>query len=144
MNLKWARHPDFPDAKRPERAHLTDAGMDVFAAEPYVLRYNQVYTIRTGICLELNDYAHVLLVWDKSSLAKRGITTIGGVIDDSYRGEIIILVINLLKSNIQFIHKHDKIAQILVQRVELPTIDAEPSVLSVTGRGDGGFGSTGK
>ena len=82
------------------------------------------------------------LVWDKSGLAiKNGIKTMAGVIDSGYRGEIGIVLANLSDQDFK-IEKGQKIAQMLIQKVEWAEIE-EVKELSKTKRGDGGFGSTG-
>ena len=86
---------------------------------------------------------HVGLFWDKSGLAiKEGIKLLGGVIDAGYRGEILIGVINLGKSEYVFETGH-KVAQLLIQNVESPDI-TEVAELGASARGQKGFGSTGK
>ncbi|MEK7144060.1 MAG: dUTP diphosphatase, partial [Patescibacteria group bacterium] len=82
------------------------------------------------------------LVWDKSGLAlNNGIKTMAGVIDSGYRGEIKIVLINLGDEDFE-IKKGQKIAQMLVQKVERPEIELVDE-LNATERGGNGFGSTG-
>ena len=82
------------------------------------------------------------MFWDKSSVGSKGIKTFGGVIDSGYRGEVMVVVKNLSDSEHIF-HKGDKVAQLLIQKVEHPDIEVV-EVLSDTTRGEGGFGSTGR
>ncbi len=104
------------------------------------------------------------LVWDKSGMGAKGLKVLGGVIDDPYRGEVFVVLANVntvgfLRTIVENIGnwatqgrewdagtirvtKGQKLANLLVQRVELPEID-EVEDLGATGRGDGGFGSTG-
>lgn len=114
-------------------------------------------------------WTYAILVWDKSGLGSRGIKILGGVIDFNYRGEVQIIIqnqkfkgwfdnmVHYMKNPSSWIktgaiipaHPYsfaegDKLCNILVQRVELPLIDAEPSSLGDTDRGDGGFGHTGQ
>ena len=82
------------------------------------------------------------LVWDKSGIAaKAGLKTMGGVIDASYRGEILVIVTNL-SQEAYHIEKGSKIGQLLIQKVEFPDI-CEVDELDGTIRGESGFGSTG-
>ena len=82
------------------------------------------------------------LVWDKSGLAaKAGLKTMGGVIDASYRGELKVIIANQ-GSEVYRIEEGAKIAQLLIQKVELPEV-VEVADLDATVRGEGGFGSTG-
>jgi len=131
-----------PDAIVPSYAHHGDAGMDMRTPEEVTVAPGEVSKIKTGIALEIPD-GHVALCWDKSSIGmNHSIKTIGGVIDASYRGEVVVGVINLGKEPYTF-KKGEKLAQILIQKVERPEVE-EVAELSETSRGEGGFGSTGK
>lgn len=129
-------------ARLPEYAHSGDAGMDIFAVERTVLRPREHLAVKTGIAMEIPK-GYVGLVWDKSGLSiKHGLKTLGGVIDSGYRGEILIGMINLSKTEYVFEAGH-KIAQILIQKIEKSKI-VEKKHLSDTKRGQGRMGSTGK
>ncbi len=129
-------------AKLPVYAHTGDAGMDFFALEKTIIKPGEHVAIKTGISMEIPN-GHVGLFWDKSGLAiKEGIKLLGGVIDAGYRGEILIGVINLGKSEYVFETGH-KVAQLLIQNVESPDI-TEVAELGASARGQKGFGSTGK
>ena len=150
--MRWTRHPDFPAARRPERAHPTDAGMDVFSAETVTFRPGQVTKCRTGLCVhpvgagegynEPGGWTLACFVWDKSGLAAKGLTTLGGVIDDPYTGEVLVVIACL--ADPVTVEEGQKLTQFVVQRVELAVIEDEPSPLEETARGDGGFSSTGR
>ncbi len=130
-----------PQAKLPEYAHPTDAGLDIFSNEEYTLQPNQRYTFSTGISFALPQ-GTVGLIWDKSGLAsKSGLKVMGGVIDENYRGELKVVLHNLSDQEFK-VAKHSKIAQMLVQKVEhLDIVEVED--LDDTDRGAGAFGSTG-
>ncbi|HNZ55363.1 MAG TPA: dUTP diphosphatase [Candidatus Paceibacterota bacterium] len=131
-----------PEAKLPIYAHPGDAGMDFFALAETEIKPGEVVRVKTGIALEL-PVGYVGLIWDKSGLAaNHGLKTMAGVLDAGYRGELQIVVTNLSKE-IYSIKKHDKVAQMLIQRIESPEL-IEVDELSDTSRGEGGFGSTGK
>ncbi len=130
----------YPDTKVPERAHPSDAGLDVFAqVETTILAGGQAL-VPTGFSAALPE-GYVALVWDKSSIDSKGIKTLGGVIDAGYRGEYKILVANLGNNSVTF-EKGQKVAQLLIQKVELLEVE-EVLNLDDTERGGGGFGSTG-
>ena len=129
-----------PEAKIPKYANPTDAGMDLFSVESVVIKPSELHKIKTGLSIELPD-GYVSLVWDKSGIASKSIKTLAGVIDSGYRGEYLIALINLGKEDYK-IEKGDKIAQVLIQKVEHPEILVVDD-LSKTSRGAGGFGSTG-
>ena len=124
----------------PHYAHLGDAGMDIFSAEEAIIKAGERKNVKTGVKMELPE-GFVGLVWDKSGLAlKNGIKTMAGVVDSCYRGEIGIVLVNLSGQDYK-VEKGQKIAQVLIQKVERAEIE-EAQELSETKRGDGGFGST--
>jgi dUTP pyrophosphatase len=85
--------------------------------------------------------SHGALVEDRSGLALRGVTTLAGVIDPGYRGEIKVVMTNLSATPVE-IKAGDRIAQLrIVQRIEA-TFE-EVAELGEAARGVGGFGSTG-
>ena len=130
------------NAKVPNYAHQGDAGLDFYSAEEnYILKLGERRGFSTGIKMEIPD-GYVGLIWDKSGLAaKQGIKIMAGVIDSTYRGEVIIILINL-GSKEYLVEKNTKIAQMLIQKVERAEIEIVED-LNITKRGDGGFGSTG-
>jgi dUTP pyrophosphatase len=130
-----------PDAVIPKYAHVGDAGMDLFSVEDLILKPKHRAIVKTGLSIEFPK-EYVALMWDKSGIAKEGITTLAGVGDSGYRGEYKIVLINLSSENYE-IKKGQKIAQLLIQKIETPEVE-EVSELSETSRGKGGFGSTGK
>ena len=130
------------DATLPSYGHPGDAGMDLYAAENVTIRARERVKIPTGIAMEIPE-GYVGLIWDKSGLSMSyGLKTLGGVIDAGFRGEIIIGVANMSDTEYT-IEKGHKIAQILIQRVESPTLE-EVADLTGSPRGGKGFGSTGK
>lgn len=129
-----------PEVKLPHRAHIGDAAFDIYSSDYYsILPYGQA-TVATGLKLAIpKGYAG--LIWDKSGLATQGITTLGGVIDSSYRGELKIIIKNLSEDDYNIV-PGQKIAQLLIQKIEEPEIH-ETSLTDSTERQANGFGSTG-
>jgi len=122
-------------------ARANDAGLDLRSREDMTLHPMEKLTVKTGIKVALPQ-GHVGLIWDKSGLSsKHGIHTLAGVVDEGYRGEIGVVLINLGKETFE-IEKNMKIAQMVVQPV-LQAQVSEVEELDETHRGDGGFGSTG-
>ena len=132
----------YNDVKIPSYAHYGDAGMDLYSCEDYNLKPGERHLFKLGIATEFpEDY--VALIWDKSGLAvKNGLTVLAGVVDHSYRGEYGVVLLNTSSTAYQ-IKKDDKIAQLLIQKVEQAE-NIEVEKLSDTQRGEGGFGSTGR
>lgn len=129
------------DAIIPHYVHEGDAGMDIYSVEDVVIESKKRVVVSTGISIEL-PRGYVSLIWDKSGLAaKHGIKTMAGVCDAGYRGEYKIVLLNTSEESYE-IKKGDKIAQILIQKIENPEIE-KVKELEETKRGEGGFGSTG-
>jgi dUTP pyrophosphatase len=128
------------DAKIPLYAHEGDAGMDLFSIENLILKPKHRAIIGTGISIELPK-GYVSLIWDKSGIASKGIKTMGGVIDSGYIGEYKVVLVNLSSKDYE-IKKGQKIAQVLIQKVENPNIEIVKE-LSKSSRARGAFGSTG-
>lgn len=129
------------EATLPTRAHEGDAGMDLYALEDFFLEPGQGKTTRTGIAVAL-PMGYVGMVADRSSMAKRGVKSAGGIIDAGYRGEIHIVLWNISREKIE-IKKGERIAQMLIIPIATPAIK-EVNVLSETARGSKGFGSSGR
>lgn len=131
-----------PDAKLPDFAHSDDAAMDLFAVAAVDIKPGERVAIPTGVAMAIPS-GYVGLIWDKSGVAvKRGLKTIAGVIDAGYRGEVLVGLYNIGEES-QHFDAGDKVAQMLIQKIEQPTL-VEVDELDETARGDGGFGSTGK
>ena len=122
------------------------AGMDLRAAipEPLSLENMQRLLVPTGMSIELPE-GYEAQVRPRSGLAiKQGITCLNspGTIDSDYRGEIKIVLVNL-SGELQIIQPGDRIAQLVLQKVE-KIHWKQVSILKETLRNEGGFGSTGK
>ncbi len=122
------------------------AGMDLSAAitEPVVLKPLERALIPTGLKIEL-EHGYEAQIRPRSGLSiKHGITLINcvGTIDEDYRGEVCIPVVNL-SNETYTIQPDERIAQMIIARVEQAEIKVETK-LTTTARGEGGFGSTGK
>ncbi len=129
------------DAKLPTYAHSFDAGMDLYSVEDFSVKSGEIIAVPTGIAMEIPK-GYVGLIWDKSGLAlKSGVKTMGGVVDSGYRGEIKVILTNLSSDALE-IKKGQKIAQMLIQKVEQCEVH-EVEKLSETDRAEKGFGSTG-
>jgi dUTP pyrophosphatase len=134
-----------PDAKLPARSHAGDAGCDLFAAEAATVWAGRRAEVGTGIAIELPP-GHAGLVLPRSGLAARhGIALVNapGLIDEGYRGEVRILLLNTDPDEHFEIAPGDRIAQLVVVAVGAPEV-VEVEELAVSERGDGGFGSTGR
>ena len=130
----------------PHYATTGSSGMDIRAhlPAPLMVKSMERVLVPTGLFIELPE-GHEAQIRPRSGLAiKQGITCLNtpGTIDADYRGEIKIILINLSTEE-QIIQPGDRIAQMVIQKVE--KIEWKESVeLQETIRGEGGFGSTGK
>jgi dUTP pyrophosphatase len=127
----------------PRYAHVGEFGdlaADLYASAGVTLAAGETRPVATGIALEFPS-THGALVEDRSGLAVRGVTTLAGVIDPGYRGEIKVVMTNLGAAPV-VIQAGDRIAQLrIVQRIEAAFEEVEE--LGEAARGVGGFGSTG-
>jgi dUTP pyrophosphatase len=140
MKIKLKRL--YPDLQIPSYAHSGDAGLDIYSLENVAIKPGERHHFKTGFSLEMPS-GYVALIWDKSGLAsKSGLTNFGGVIEYTYRGEYGVVLYNAGEEEYS-IKKGDKIAQLLIQKIETAEIE-EVDELSESPRGEGGFGSTGK
>ena len=132
------------EAQLPRYAHIGafgDLAADLYAAEAVVIEAGATVPVPTGIALEF-PATHGALVEDRSGLAVRGVTTLAGVIDPGYRGEIKVVMTNLGTVPVE-LKEGDRIAQLrIVARIEAAFEEVEE--LGTAARGAGGFGSTGK
>lgn len=133
-----------PSAQIPAYATAGAACFDLSAAAGCIVQPGQAQTIRTGLAVELPD-GFVMRIYARSGMAtKHGMRPANcvGIVDADYRGEVLVRLHNDGERAI-VIHMGDRIAQAEVAPV-LRADFAEVDVLSETGRGAGGFGSTGR
>ncbi|MBU5593432.1 dUTP diphosphatase [Clostridium sp. MSJ-4] len=132
-----------PKAKLPECAHKGDAGLDLFSIDDVEINPGESKLIHTGVIIELPENTEAQ-IRPRSGLAlKNGITVLNtpGTIDEGYRGEIGVILINHGKNTFK-VEIGMKIAQMVVK----PTIKVnieEIKELTDSERGEGGFGSSG-
>ena len=124
------------DALIPTRASKRSAGLDLYSSINVNIDTNSIKKINTGIRVSLpeNSYGSIR---DKSSLAAKGILTLGGVIDNDYTGENIVIMTSLI-GPIK-IKKGQKIAQLIVSNILYPKIKST-KFLKDTERNNKGFG----
>ena len=142
MTLEYRRLSD--TAQPPTRAHDGDAGLDLYSDEAAHLDPGGRASVGTGIAVAIPD-GHAGLVLPRSGLAaNHGITLVNtpGLIDAGYRGELRVLLLNTDRETSFRVAPGDRIAQLVLVRVESPAL-AEVGELSDTSRGEGGFGSSG-
>ncbi|MSO95364.1 MAG: dUTP diphosphatase [Thermoleophilia bacterium] len=133
-----------PDAVLPTRTHSEDAGLDLSACEATTIGPGERALVATGLAVELPK-GHVGLVVPRSGLALRhGISLVNtpGVIDEGYRGEVRVIMLNTDREQPFTVEVGMRIAQLLVMPVP-PVEVIEVTGLTESARGEGGFGSSG-
>lgn len=133
-----------PDAVVPARAHPGDAGLDLVAIAPHDLPPGGRAAVPTGLAVAIPE-GHAGLVVPRSGLARRhGVTVANapGLIDSGYRGELIVLLVNLGDAP-HAIAAGDRIAQLVITPVAGAAPREVEALPGSDGRGEGGFGSTG-
>jgi dUTP pyrophosphatase len=128
----------------PRRAHPGDAGLDLCALEGGELAPGARTAVATGLAIALPP-GHAGLVLPRSGLAARyGVTVVNapGLIDEGYRGELQVLLLNTDREHAFSWSAGDRIAQLVVTAVATPE-HVEVDTLDGTQRGAGGFGSSG-
>jgi dUTP pyrophosphatase len=134
-------HEDLPG---PSYAHPGDAGADLVVAEDLELAPGQRAMVPTGVAIALPE-GYAAFVHPRSGLAARhGLALVNapGTVDAGYRGEIKVIVVNLDPREPIRLRRGDRIAQLVVQRVERAEF-VEVEDLPGSARAEGGFGSTG-
>lgn len=144
IEIKLSRLPHGEGLPLPRYASEDAAGLDVAAAEELTLEPGQRHAVATGFAIEI-PRGYEVQVRPRSGLAmKHGITCLNtpGTIDSDYRGEVKVILVNLGQEPFD-IRRGERIAQ-LVPAPVLRADFVEASKLGDTGRGSGGFGSTGR
>ena len=120
----------------PTRASKRSTDLDLYSSVDVCIEIGSIKKISTGICVSLpqNSYGSIR---DKSSLAARGLLALGGVIDNDYTGEVIIIMTSLIEPI--KIKQGQKIAQLIVSNIMYPEIKLV-KFLKSTKRNDKGFG----
>jgi dUTP pyrophosphatase len=144
LRIALQRLPHGDGLPLPAYATTGAAGMDVVAAEALTLQPGQRHAVATGFAIAIPD-GYEVQVRPRSGLAlKHGVTCLNtpGTIDSDYRGEVKVILANLGPEPFQVV-RGERIAQLVPAPVLRATLE-EAETLDATGRGQGGFGSTGR
>lgn len=131
-----------PDAKIPTKGSSLAAGYDLYSTIDIEIPANDRRLIPTGLAITVPQGTYGR-IGERSGLAlKHKIGVGGGIIDADYNGEVGVILIN--HNTIPYvIHKNDRIAQLILEKIEINAQIIEVDELTKTDRGVGGFGSTG-
>lgn len=132
----------------PTRAHQWDAGMDLRSTNNHNIPPGRMCLVDTGVSIKI-PIGYVGLVFSRSSMGKSQVSLANavGVIDESYRGNIKIMVQNNNPDSYYNITKSDRIAQLVIVPMVVPDLlvySGSDDQWKDSTRGEGGFGSTGK
>lgn len=132
------------NANIPQRRYNTDAGYDLFSSEVTTIKKRSHGLVKTSIAIPFPPGYYVRICSRSGLSVKHGIEVGAGVVDCGYTGEIKILLYNHSDEHFQ-IYKGDKIAQMILHRIETPDIEQVSTLeqLGESDRGVNGFGSTG-
>lgn len=131
-----------PEATLPTYGTVGAGCFDLYSCEDVLLWRGEKHVFDTGLAFEVPE-GHVMLVYLRSSMGKRGFTLSGhvGVIDSDYRNSVFVPLVNSTAGTLE-IKKGDRIAQAMITPFEKVEF-METETLTETKRGKGGFGSTG-
>jgi dUTP pyrophosphatase len=143
LELRFTRLSD--TARLPRRAHDGDAGLDLYASEETALGPGERGAVGTGLAVEIPDGFAGLVLPRSGLAADHGITLPNspGLIDSGFRGELRVLLLNTDRERPFEVHVGDRVAQLLVTRIE-PAEPLEVESLEPSARGMAGFGSSGR
>lgn len=137
MKIKLDKH-----AFLPERAHPNDAGLDLRSPAKFLIGPHSYCSVPTGVHVELPEGTAGLVKSRSGLMVRHGIVT-DGLIDEGYRGEIVVWLCNT-GGLAYLVERGDKIAQLVVVPVRCEPIEITAELDMDTDRGTDGFGSTGR
>ena len=135
-----------PDAQVPTFAHDIDAGADLYAYEDVMIYPGERHAIRTGIAIDIPP-GYAGLIHPRSGLAAgKGLTVLNapGTVDPGFQGEIKVIIYNSDPYMPAEIKKGDRVAQLIIQKVENAIFEIVEEFTQQSDRGSGGFGSSGR
>lgn len=139
-----------PNAKLPTQGNPGDAGFDLYCVEGFRLYPGDTVAVSTGLLLadmpsQMEGSDIYLQIEGRSKLAKKGVFPLGGVIDATYRGEIVVLLTYNASADREMLEfkAGDRIAQFVIRKIVTNVSFEESEEVTETVRGADGFGSTG-
>jgi dUTP pyrophosphatase len=134
-----------PDAVPPTRAHPGDAGLDLHAVEDLALGPGERGMVATGWAVAIPPGMAGLVVPRSGAALRHGLTVANapGLIDSGYRGELKVILVNLGHDPVS-IAAGERVAQLVVTPVSAAAVREVDALPESDGRGEGGFGSTGR
>lgn len=131
------------NGRKPQKGTNLSAGYDLYSAETKVIKPHKTVKISTDLKIILPSNTYGFVTGRSSLAANHSVIVLPGIIDEDYIGCIYCILHNLSNED-YLIHKSDRIAQLICQKVEKPKLKKVHDINIVTERGCNGFGSTGK
>lgn len=147
IELKVLNKEFYEDNLLPRYATAGAAAVDLVATQDYVIVPEQVVEIRTGLAIWVNSGNVAALILPRSGRgAKEGLVIANtvGLIDSDYQGELVVYTMNRTEQNTIHIKAGERFAQMTFVPIIKAQFDVVEEFSSESGRGDGGFGSTGE
>ena len=130
-----------PNATLPTRTHTTDAGLDIYASEDIIVTHTHAVIIPTGIAINIPAGYEGTIRPRSGKSVKTNLRVVLGTIDCGFNGEIGVIAEASDRSN-YLVQRGEKIAQLVIQRVELPQLEIVDQFDTQSERGEKGFGSS--
>lgn len=131
------------EARMPMRAHPDDAGWDLFVSQATVIPPHGFQDVPSGVSLQLPNGYWGMLTGRSSTIRKRGLLVVQGIIDTGYTGELFSAVWNLTSEPVT-LERGERVAQLIIlPNATARTLMVEAEALKSTSRGSAGFGSSG-
>lgn len=129
-------------AQTPTKGHKTDAGFDIYSPEDFILDgYSFSHRINLGVAFEIPE-GYVGIISERSSQGKKGIDTIGNVVDFGYTGNVHVTLVNNSGTPYEVV-QGDRICQLLLVKIGMEELE-EVDSFNETERGEKGHGSSGR
>ena len=130
-----------PNATLPTRAHTTDSGLDIYASEEITVTHTHAVIIPTGIAVNIPEGYEGTIRPRSGKSTKTNLRVVLGTIDAGFNGEIGVIADTLDRSS-YLVQRGEKIAQLVLTKVELPLLEVVDQFESKSERGNKGFGSS--
>ena len=130
-----------PNATLPTRTHTTDSGLDIYASEDIIVTHTHAVIIPTGIAINIPVGYEGTIRPRSGKSVKTNLRVVLGTIDAGYTAEIGVIADALDRSN-YLVQRGEKIAQLVLTKVELPLLEVVDQFESKSERGNKGFGSS--
>jgi len=131
------------EAVLPTRGSSGAAGYDLTSTETHIIPPGHRAVVGTGLAVELPEGTYGRVAPRSGLAVKNGLQVGAGVVDRDYRGELKVVIFNHDLKDTYTVNQGNRIAQLVLEKIDCPEVEEILETLQETDRGDGGFGSTG-